>query len=94
VLLGEKFPNRIRAAALGVAAAAQWIANWAITTSFPILKNAGLGIAYGMYATFAVLSFFFVWRFVTETKGRELEENDRELVSTSANVAAAASSPQ
>ncbi|MBD5607003.1 MAG: sugar porter family MFS transporter [Candidatus Eremiobacteraeota bacterium] len=92
VLLGEKFPNRIRAAALGVAAAAQWIANWAITTSFPILKNAGLGIAYGMYATFAVLSFFFVWRFVTETKGRELEENDRELVPASANVPAAASS--
>ena len=74
VLLGEKFPNRIRAAALGVAAAAQWIANWAISTSFPVLKNYGLGIAYGLYTTFAILSFFFVWRFVNESKGRELEE--------------------
>lgn len=73
VLLGEKFPNHIRAAALSVAASAQWIANWAISTSFPSLKNAGLGLAYGLYATFAILSFFFVLRFIQESKGRELE---------------------
>ena len=74
VLLGEKFPNTIRAAALSVAAAAQWLANWAISTSFPTLKNAGLGLAYGLYTAFAILSFFFVWRFVTESKGKELED--------------------
>ena len=74
VMLGEKFPNRIRAAALSVAASAQWLANWAITTSFPSLKGAGLGLAYGIYAGFAVLSFFFVRWVVTETNGRELEE--------------------
>jgi SP family sugar:H+ symporter-like MFS transporter len=74
VMLGEKFPNRIRAAALSVAAAAQWVANWAISTSFPVLKNAGLGIAYGIYAASALLSLFFVLRFVRETKGQELEE--------------------
>jgi MFS transporter, SP family, sugar:H+ symporter len=73
VLLGEKFPNRIRAAGLSVAASAQWIANWAITTSFPSLKNVGLGVAYGLYAAFAVLSFLFVRRVITETNGRELE---------------------
>jgi SP family sugar:H+ symporter-like MFS transporter len=74
VMLGEKFPNRIRAAALSVAAGAQWVANWAISTSFPVLKNAGLGIAYGIYAASALLSLFFVLRFITETKGVELEE--------------------
>jgi MFS transporter, SP family, sugar:H+ symporter len=73
VLLGEKFPNRIRAAGLSVAASAQWIANWAITTSFPSLKSVGLGVAYGLYAAFAVLSFLFVRRVITETNGRELE---------------------
>jgi SP family sugar:H+ symporter-like MFS transporter len=81
VLLGEKFPNRIRAAALAVAASAQWVANWAISTTFPILKNAGLGLAYGLYCTFAVLSFFFVWRFVFESKGSELEDADDQLLS-------------
>jgi SP family sugar:H+ symporter-like MFS transporter len=74
VLLGEAFPNRIRAAALSLAAAAQWVANWVISTSFPPLKDAGLGLAYGLYTTFAVLSLLFVLKFVRETKGVELED--------------------
>jgi MFS transporter, SP family, sugar:H+ symporter len=74
VLLGEKFPNRIRAAALSVAAAAQWVANWLISTTFPSLADIGLGLAYGIYTVCAVLSFFFVLRFVSETKGKVLEE--------------------
>jgi SP family sugar:H+ symporter-like MFS transporter len=73
VLLGEKFPNRIRAAALGVAAAAQWIANWLISTTFPALADIGLGLAYGLYAASAIVSFFFVMLWVRETKGMELE---------------------
>ncbi|MEU8245065.1 sugar porter family MFS transporter [Nonomuraea sp. NPDC048916] len=74
VLLGEMFPNRIRAAALGVAAAAQWLANWAITVSFPALSQWNLPFTYAMYAFFAVLSFVFVATKVKETKGRRLEE--------------------
>lgn len=77
VLLGEKFPNHIRAAALSIAACAQWIANWVVSTSFPVLKNVGLGLAYGLYAVFAALSFIFVLRFVSESKGRELEDVTR-----------------
>ncbi len=60
VLLGELFPNRIRAAALSLAAAAQWLANWAITVSFPALSDFSLGFAYGLYAAFALLSYLFV----------------------------------
>jgi len=74
VLLGEMFNNRIRAAALAVAASAQWLANFAVSTTFPPMsKGLGLGASYGIYAVFALLSFFFVWRWVKETKGRELE---------------------
>src|ERR1035441_4795056 len=74
VLLGESFPNKIRAAALSLAAGAQWVANWVVSTTFPPLKDAGLGLAYGIYTTFAVLSLLFVLKFVRETKGVELEE--------------------
>ncbi|MFF4221332.1 sugar porter family MFS transporter [Streptomyces sp. L500] len=74
VFLGEMFPNRIRAAALGVAAAAQWVANWAITASFPSLADWDLSGAYVIYAVFAVLSIPFVLKFVKETKGKALEE--------------------
>ncbi|MGH3678438.1 MAG: sugar porter family MFS transporter [Mycobacterium sp.] len=77
VLLGEMFPNRIRAAALGLAAAAQWVANCLITATFPGLRDV-LGAAYGFYALCAVLSLLFVWRWVEETKGMHLEDMHRE----------------
>ncbi|KXP01338.1 sugar porter family MFS transporter [Tsukamurella pseudospumae] len=75
VLLGEMFPNRIRGAALSLAAAAQWAANWAITVTFPKMEG-NLSLAYGLYALFALLSLIFVYRFVPETKGRSLEDMD------------------
>ncbi|MFC4113480.1 sugar porter family MFS transporter [Nonomuraea zeae] len=74
VLLGEMFPNRIRAAALGLAAAAQWVANWLITVTFPALADWNLPLTYAMYALFALLSFIFVAKWVKETKGRKLED--------------------
>jgi sugar porter (SP) family MFS transporter len=79
VLLGEMFPNRIRAAALGLAAAGQWAANWAITVTFPGLRDH-LGLAYGFYGLCAVLSGLFVWRWVMETKGVSLEDMHAEVL--------------
>jgi SP family sugar:H+ symporter-like MFS transporter len=75
VLLAEMFPNRLRAPALALAAAAQWIANFLVSTSFPVLvEDLGLGLTYGVYASFAVLSFVFVAARIRETKGKELED--------------------
>lgn len=75
VLLGEMFNNRIRGAALAVAASAQWLANFAVTMTFPILlAGIGLGGAYGIYAGAALISLLFVMLFVKETRGRRLEE--------------------
>jgi SP family sugar:H+ symporter-like MFS transporter len=86
VLLGEMFPNRIRGAALGLAAAGQWAANWLITVTFPQLRDV-LGLAYGFYALCAVLSFVFVWKWVEETKGKHLEDMHREAVHHDAHPA-------
>ncbi|MFD7440622.1 sugar porter family MFS transporter [Streptomyces sp. NPDC059909] len=74
VLLGEMFPGKIRAAALGVAASAQWIANWLITVTFPSLSDWDLSGAYVIYTVFAVLSIPFILKWVPETKGKALEE--------------------
>jgi len=74
VLLGEMFNNRIRGAALAVAASAQWMANFAITMTFPImLANIGLAGAYGFYALSALISIFFVVKYIKETRGKTLE---------------------
>jgi SP family sugar:H+ symporter-like MFS transporter len=75
VMLGEMFNNKIRAAALSVAAAIQWIANFLVSTTFPpLLKTFGLGSAYGLYTIAAAISIFFVALLIKETKGKELEE--------------------
>lgn len=74
VLLGEMFNNKIRATALGIAASVQWLANFAVSTTFPKMADISLGFAYGFYTFFALLSLIFVVKWVPETKGRELED--------------------
>ena len=75
ILLGEMFPNQIRGSGLAVSGFAQWIANFAITVSFPALAaGVGLPVTYGFYAAAAFVSFFFVKTMVNETRGRELED--------------------
>jgi MFS transporter, SP family, sugar:H+ symporter len=74
VMLGEMFPNQIRGSGLAVAGFAQWMANYAISVSFPVLASSvGLVVTYGFYALSALVSFFFVRAMVHETKGIELE---------------------
>jgi sugar porter (SP) family MFS transporter len=75
VMLGEMFPNQIRGSGLAVAGAAQWTSNFLITVTFPmLLASIGLAGAYGLYTVAAVISVFFVLRYVHETRGKELEQ--------------------
>ncbi|TAL32076.1 MAG: MFS transporter [Phenylobacterium sp.] len=75
VMLGEMFPNQIRGSGLAVAGFAQWIANAAVSVSFPsLVVTPGLAPTYLAYAAFAVISFFFVRALVHETRGVELED--------------------
>lgn len=75
VMLGEMFKNQIRGAALSISGFAQWMANFAITMTFPVLlARFGLGGAYGLYTLCAAISIVFVWFLVKETKGKTLEE--------------------
>ena len=75
VMLGEMFPNQIRGSGLAVAGLSQWVANFVVTMTFPMLL-AGIGLAatYGLYTLAALISVFFVLKYVHETKGKELEQ--------------------
>jgi SP family xylose:H+ symportor-like MFS transporter len=84
VLLSEIFPNQIRGKAMAVAVAAQWIANYLVSWSFPILNDNPFlvqhfkhGFAYWIYGVMSVLAALFMWRFVPETKGRTLEQMEK-----------------
>jgi SP family sugar:H+ symporter-like MFS transporter len=74
IMLAEMFPNRMRAMALAIGTASNWIFNFIVTFAFePMTKLVGLSWLYGAFAFFALASFFFVQRKVPETKQQELE---------------------
>jgi SP family xylose:H+ symportor-like MFS transporter len=81
VLLSEIFPNQIRGKAMALAVAMQWIANYIVSWTFPILdKNPYLvqhfnhGFTYWLYGVMSLLAALFMWAMVPETKGRSLEQ--------------------
>src|SRR6185312_16004607 len=80
VLLAEIFPNSIRSA-LSIAVAAQWIANWIVSLTFPMMNDNDWltskfhhGFSYWIYGVMGLLSALFIWKMVPETKGKTLEE--------------------
>ncbi len=74
VLISEIFPNTIRGKAVAIAVAAQWIANYTVSSTFISLSEWSIGGTYLIYALFGLLSVIFVWKFVPETKGKSLED--------------------
>lgn len=77
VLLSEIFNNRIRGSAMALATFVLWMANFLVTMTFPILlTQCGLGGAYFAFMAFAVISWFFTYFYISETRGRALEVAD------------------
>ena len=76
VLIAEIFPNKIRGKAVAIAVAAQWAANYFISSTYPFMMEFSGGLTYGFYGLMSVLSLIFVWKMVPETKGKTLEEMD------------------
>ena len=81
VVISEIFPNRIRGAAMSVAVASLWIACFVLTYTFPILnKKLGPAYTFGLYAVICVVGFIFILFRLPETKGKTLEQIERELI--------------
>jgi SP family arabinose:H+ symporter-like MFS transporter len=81
VILSEIFPNRIRGEAMSVANLCLWSANSILLLTFPVIQSRfGLAAPFGVYAAICVLIVLFVWKFIPETKGKSLEEIERQLV--------------
>jgi SP family xylose:H+ symportor-like MFS transporter len=86
VLLSEIFPNKVRSAAMSIAVAAQWLANYFVSQTFPMIVESdanklqvdgGLwnnALPYFLFSGFIVIIILFVWKFIPETKGKTLEE--------------------
>lgn len=74
VLISELFPNKIRGKAIAIAVAAQWAANYFISSTYPAMMEFSSGGTYWFYGIMSIISFFFVWKMIPETKGKTLEE--------------------
>ncbi|WP_093212370.1 D-xylose transporter XylE [Sediminibacillus albus] len=85
VLIAEIFPNKIRGQAVALAVAAQWAANYFISSTYPSMMEYSGGLTYSFYGLMSVLSAIFVWRMVPETKGRSLEELEMVLTNSNKN---------
>lgn len=81
VVISEIFPNRVRGIAMGVATLCLWIACFTLTMTFPVLLKALDGaFTFWIYASICVLGFVFILKFVPETKGKSLEQLEKELI--------------
>ena len=81
VLLSEIFPNRIRGAAMSVSTFSLWSACFVLTYTFPLLnKELGPAGTFWIYAGISVFGYIFIRSRVRETKGKTLEEIEREFV--------------
>ena len=86
VILSEIFPNRVRSIAMSIAVAAQWLANYFVSQTFPIMVESDINklqinggtwnnsLPYFIFSVFIVIIIIFVWKFIPETKGKTLEE--------------------
>ncbi|MEN8157947.1 MAG: sugar porter family MFS transporter [Bacteroidota bacterium] len=80
VVLSEIYPNRIRGAAMSIGATAHWIANFLLTFSFPTIKESiGWANNFWLYGAICLIGFLVLFRFLPETKGKTLEDIEREL---------------
>jgi SP family xylose:H+ symportor-like MFS transporter len=77
VLIAEIFPNKIRGQAVAIAVAAQWAANFLISSTYPPMMQFSGAFTYGFYGLMAILSALFVWKMVPETKGKTLEQMEQ-----------------
>lgn len=80
-IFSEIFPNRLRGLAISVVGAANALASFLVATFFPIqLAKFGSSGTYFIYAAFMYFGLWFVWKYVVETKGKSLEQIEKELI--------------
>ncbi len=81
VVISEIFPNKVRSQGQALGSFTHWIFAAALIWGFPVLNNSvGGGISFGFFAVMMVLHFFFAWKILPETKGKSLEDIQKEFI--------------
>jgi MFS transporter, SP family, arabinose:H+ symporter len=81
VVIAEIFPTRIRGRAMAIATVALWLADFAVSLTFPVIADKlHESFAFWLYAGMCLINFFFIWAVLPETKGKSLEEIERRWI--------------
>lgn len=84
VLFSEMFPNNIRSRGVAIGTFSHWFFNGLTSFLFPIIvglftEGKGTGYVFAFYAVATLLSYFFYKKYLIETKGKSLEQIEKEL---------------
>jgi len=81
VMLSELYPNKYRGLAIGVIGFVNSFASWIVQQVFPWeLSNFGNALSFFIFGAIAVVGFFILFKILPETKGKSLEQIEKELV--------------
>ena len=89
VVVSEIFPTRVRGVAMSLSVVVLWGGNYLVSQFFPAMLAALSSRVFFVFALMCALCFAFIWKFVPETKGKTLEEIERQLFGSRAGAAAA-----
>ncbi|MBL5904789.1 sugar porter family MFS transporter [Serratia fonticola] len=80
VLVSEIFPNRMRSQGMSIAVGCMWLANFVVAQSFPMINDQPYlfstfhgAFPMWVFAACCLFSYWFIARFIPETKGVSLE---------------------
>ncbi|MDP2956879.1 MAG: sugar porter family MFS transporter, partial [Longimicrobiales bacterium] len=83
VVMAEIFPIKVRGSAMGLATLVLWLADFAVTLTFPVISDKfHPSTAFWLYAAMCACDLVFIWLFLPETKGKSLEEIERHWLKT------------
>ena len=81
VVIAEIFPTRIRGRAMAIATVSLWLADFAVSLTFPVIADKlHESFAFWLYAGMCLINFVFIWAVLPETKGKSLEEIERRWI--------------
>jgi sugar porter (SP) family MFS transporter len=80
VVTSEIYPTKIRGTAMALSTGISWVCAFIVVQFFPwVMSSLGGSVAFGIFAVLSLAAFLFIKIFIPETKGKSLEEIEKEL---------------
>lgn len=80
VIISEIYPNRIKGLAMSFSTAVSWLCTFLTVYFAPVIQGSlGLHYLFGIFGVFSIIAFVFVKIWIPETKGKSLEQIEKEL---------------